>query len=245
MVDYHDDYSSSTDSYTDADNEHEEELYAVSLRPGRASDLRCYKEITSYKKWFQGHLVDNPNVVCATSDVAKLCGLDLKIYFSKREELPQRGHKRKRRLPVNKIATMLSFDPNTGLYNHLVHGKAYVVVDSGSSKLSKRAIWTLQELISEHKGAYHEYGADFSREGQMKLLKACVQFKKGKWIPSSIYGMAIAKTEAMTESPVWNDQHFPEQPVQDVEMGVNESIRRSSGSHWFISAYEIIDLPQS
>jgi hypothetical protein len=113
---------------------------------------------------------------------------------------------------------MLTFDPNSGLYNHLIRGKAYVIAEpslspsslnttpSGSPalsstlpvmsiRLSRRSVWNIQELISDHKDLYHAFGADFSREGQIQLLKACVQHKKGKWVPRSLYGMAMSNRQ--------------------------------------------------
>ncbi|KAL3922217.1 MAG: hypothetical protein SGILL_002323 [Bacillariaceae sp.] len=222
----------------------DEEIHAISVttsKDQKASDITAYKETTSYKMWFDAHVAENSHNVSAKSKVATLCGRNLTIFFRESDGRTsrRRNHKRKDPLPVNKIATMLTFDPNTGLYDHLIRGKAYIVEDGGRTKLSKHTLWTLQELISENKSKFHKYGADFSREGQMELLKACVQYKKGKWVPRSLYGMALTHTEPMG----YNDSN--EQPMENPDFAVDDEpsghMKRSSASHWFISA---VDLEQ-
>jgi hypothetical protein len=128
---------------------------------------------------------------------------------------------------VNKIATMFTFDSNTGLYNNLIRGKAYIIIDDGRSKLSKRTLWSIQELISQYKSRCHAYGGEFSREGQISL----VQYKKGNWVPRSVDG-----TEALWES------QFQQQPVDNPGIRVGASAKLSSGSHWFLSTYQIEDI---
>jgi hypothetical protein len=234
-------------------------IRVVTERGQKASDLRCYKETVTYKKWFDAHVLEHPSTVCATSQVAKLCGVNLRIYYrpANDQRLSQIGrhrfqprhrnhhHHSLTDLPINKVATMLTFHPNTGFYEHLIRGKAYIVVDDGNTKTSKHTLWMLQELISECKGRYHQYGADFSREGQMELLKACVQFKKGKWVPRSVYGIALAQTPDQ-EVAEWRKQRSFCSLEDDEEAGNDEveegPMRRSSASKWFISAYSIKDL---
>mmetsp|Transcript_5520 Transcript_5520/g.13286 ORF Transcript_5520/g.13286 Transcript_5520/m.13286 type:complete len:508 (+) Transcript_5520:364-1887(+) len=160
----------------------------------KSSDLRYYREITCTSAWFEEHIAVNPNNTCAKSLVAELCGIHLRIYY---RNCPKDCHNKKHTKPVNKIATMLTFDPNSGLYNHLIRGKAYVIFQSSSSKsirLSRRTVWNMQELVRDHKDIYHKLGADFSREGQIQLLKACVEYKKGKWVPRSLYGLAVSNS---------------------------------------------------
>jgi hypothetical protein len=223
----------------------------VTAKDQKTSDLRCYKETITYKRWFEEHVAQHPDGVCATSKVAELCGLNIKVYYRKVDEQRQQRRKKRhslRELPVNKVATMLTFHPNTGLYDHLIRGKAYIMVDDGHTKTSKHTVWMLQELISEYKGMYHKYGADFSREGQMELLKACVQFKKGKWVPRSVYGMALTSTRD-NEVADWKEQqrYHDDQNEQGPAISKEEEdgpMKRSSASHWFISAYAIEDLEE-
>jgi hypothetical protein len=235
----------------------DEAIYAIWVatdKDQKASDLGCYKETVSCKRWFDAHVLEHPSTVCATSEVAKLCGITLKIYYRPAaEQGPCQNRRRRHRrpltdLPVNKVATMLTFHPDTGLYDHLIRGKAYIVINDGTIKTSKRTVWMLQELISEYKGKYHQYGADFSREGQMQLLKACVQFKKGKWVPRSVYGIALAQTPDV-EVAVWRDQQrsWSAEEAEESAAVATDTIKdgamqRSPASHWFISAYSIQDL---
>ena len=258
---YQDD--SSIESTGSMDDSQDQEVYAVSVSTGKdqkPSDIRYYKDIKSYKRWFDSHIFrgddgtdgdektnkGSSSIVCAKSLVAELCGIDLKICYRKYDDESKRRKRDSKR--VNKIATMLSFDPNTGLYNDLVRGKAYIIQDDGETKLSKRAVWTIQELISEHEGMYHEYGADFSRRGQSQLLRACDQYKKGKWMPRSVYGMALTKTD-VPELKSLNHNRGSYSPGNNIDNGnaeieVDETYRRSSASHWFLTSYQIKDIVQ-
>ncbi|KAG7368769.1 hypothetical protein IV203_031512 [Nitzschia inconspicua] len=235
---------------TEEDEITDEQIYTVRVSTDKiqkASDLRCYKETNSYKRWFHDHVTSNSDVICATSKVAELCGVRIKIYYRAVDE--ERERRRKRRnsrneLPVNKVATLLTFDPNTGLYDHLIRGKAYILADDGHTKISKRTVWMLQELISEYKGIYHKYGADFSREGQMELLKACVQFKKGKWMPRSVYGMALTSTP---DDKIASRNRGYHEEVEGSLRGKEDredegTMTPSSASHWFISTHVIEDM---
>lgn len=40
-----------------------------------------YEEHTCTEEYFERHVVNNPDVICTKSKVAKLCGMDMKIYF--------------------------------------------------------------------------------------------------------------------------------------------------------------------
>jgi hypothetical protein len=265
---YEDD-SSIESSNMKEDSTKDQEVHAVSVSTGKhqkPSDIRYYKEINSYKRWFDSHVRGNggnsgddnnssnkktSNIVCATSPVAELCGVKLKIYYRKNYDDESQQRRKQDRKRVNKIATMLSFDPNTGLYNALVRGKAYIIQDDGATKLSKRAVWTIQELIAEHKGMYHEYGADFSRQGQIQLLRACVQYKKGKWVPRSVYDMALTKTDVGEMKGRRHPCHgscllgsINENENHNAEIQVDETLRRSSSSRWFLTSYPIHDILQ-
>ncbi|KAL3916717.1 MAG: hypothetical protein SGILL_005051 [Bacillariaceae sp.] len=251
----HYDYGFDDSSIESTEESMDEEIHAISIKTEKdqkPSDITAYKETTSYKRWFDAHVAENSRNASAKSKVGLLCGINLTIYFRETEDPSKVSPRRRNTIaPVNKIATMLTFDPNSGLYNHLIRGKAYIVVDDGRARLSKHTLWQLQELIAESKIKYHKYGADFSREGQIELLKACVQFKKGKFIPKSVYGMALANTE----DPAWEDKYIPrssskqallamQQQQENPDLAVDEAsgpMKRSSASHWFISSIVKLD----
>lgn len=95
--------------------------------------------------------------------------------------LNKQGHSQHARLPINKFATLLTFDPDTGLYGRLIRGDAYVVVGEGGSmdaSTQARMLTQILEIIFLHKTIYHEWGADFSKVGQSRLLKACEDYKR-------------------------------------------------------------------
>jgi hypothetical protein len=170
-----------------------DEIYFVSVdsRGKTSSDLECYKEQTCSFAFFEQHIHDNPKNICVKSQVAGLAGLDLKLYFH--EHSPYhihysddfRGHSPLGR--TNGIATLLTFNPETGYYNHLVQGKAYVLLNDGTSPLSKRQVWGIQELIHEAKYLYHQDGGRMSDEAHLELLTWCAQYQKGTWAPHRIY----------------------------------------------------------
>jgi hypothetical protein len=226
--------------------EMEDVMHAVAVETRqhqKPSNLSCYKEVTTFKSWFEQHVAHNSRTTSAKSLVAELCGLNMRIYYRSQDE-QQNGKRHKDLFPVNKIATVLTFDPNSGLYNHLIRGKAYVVFDNADTRVTKRTVWAIQELISQHKEKYHEYGADFSRQGQMELLKACVQFKKGNWVPRSVYGMALSKSDAAWEAVAWPEEHegaAAQDPSRMKLDEVDEAVQSLSASQWFIASCKIDD----
>jgi hypothetical protein len=166
-------------------------IVSVDSRGKTPSDLTCYKEHTCTREFFENHIHDNPKIICVKSQVASLCGLDLKLYFHKQSPYDIRyiekfkGHSPLGR--ANGIATFLSFNPDTGYYNHLVQGKSYVMLNDGTTPLSKHQVWGIQELIREGKDLYHQDGQHISNEAHMELLKWCSQYQQGTWTPHSIY----------------------------------------------------------
>lgn len=166
-------------------------IVAVDSRGHSPSDLECYKELTCSREFFEGHIHDNPKNICVKSQVAGLCGLDMKIYFHDHD--PYHIHYRDQfrgHVPLSKtngIATLLTFNPETGYYNHLVRGKAYVLLDDGRVPLSKRQVWGIQELIREAKDLYHKDGHSITDDAHMELQSWCTQYLQGTWAPHGIY----------------------------------------------------------
>lgn len=112
--------------------------------------------------------------------------LQKKDQHQKQSQQQKRKLKRRRR-PINKMATLLTFDSDTGLYGQLIRGNAYVVVGGcGDDNTSVSVNATVQvqilqdvlELIFQYKTVYHKWGADFSQDGRTKLLKACEKYNR-------------------------------------------------------------------
>lgn len=154
--------------------------------------MTCYNEQTCSSEFFQTHIQDNPKNICVKSQVAGLCGLDLKLIFHQHSPFHHaRREDYKSYKPmctnVNGVATLLTFDPETGYYNHLVLGKAYVILNDGVTPLSKEQIWGLQELIAQAKTLYHKDHKHISDEAHQELLTMVAQYQAGTWAPPSIY----------------------------------------------------------
>jgi len=156
------------------------------------------------RNWYERKVVRNPrNVSTADTPVGKLCGIsDIRIYFRNYENDEQhkqqsRSKKRTRQAgpalrPINKMATLLTFDPDTGLYGQLIRGNAYVVI-GGSGRDRKRrngrqedfldaedqvrVLRDVMSIVFRHKKLYHQFGADFSEDGRNRLLRACKEYK--------------------------------------------------------------------
>jgi hypothetical protein len=174
------------------------ELYIVSVdsRGHSIFDMECYKEYTCRKSYFQKHVIENPKNHCVKSKVARLCGLELKLYFH--EHTPYRhvrnlmpslnpSHMYTSTCPkmTNVGASLLTFDPNTGLVPCKIYGKAYIVMEDGTAPLSKEQVWGLEEFIKEARDLYLESN-DIER-CQNQLVKLCAQYKIGCWVPKAIY----------------------------------------------------------
>lgn len=120
--------------------------------------------------------------------------------LEQQQQRQQRGmnHKnQKHRRSINALATMLTFDPNTGLYGRLIRGNAYVVVggcfccdsdkeegpktnkdiDALDASSQVKILKDILELIVRYKTIYHQWGADFSQDGRTQLLQACAELK--------------------------------------------------------------------
>jgi hypothetical protein len=183
----------------DNENNKEKNIYVVAVdsRGHSPSDLECYKEQLCSLSFFQEHIRENPVHICVKSEVAMLCGLDLKLFFHEHPAHHIRYSDEYKGLSplgqINGIATLLTFNPDTGYYNHIVRGKAFILLNDGASPLSKRQVWGMQEFIREAKEAYVSTDDSngttryYSHEAKMKLLTSAYEYSQGTWVPHSIY----------------------------------------------------------
>eukprot|EP00934_Nitzschia_sp_Nitz4_P006874 Nitzschia sp. Nitz4//scaffold15_size197535//165655//166482//NITZ4_001604-RA/size197535-processed-gene-0.98-mRNA-1//-1//CDS//3329537793//6864//frame0 len=178
--------------------------YIVAIEPrsdasGSASqnDMSCFKELSCSNEFFQGHIHDNPKNICTKCQVAGLCGMDLKIYFhqhslpvkedSQQAVEPASPAPRVVRHAKNEVATLLTFNPDTGRCNYSVQGKAYILLNDGRSKLSKEQVWGLQELLREVHALYLRKGDGDRSEARLEMLTWTTQYQAGTWAPRCIY----------------------------------------------------------
>jgi hypothetical protein len=169
------------------------QLYIVSVdsRGKSPSDLNLYEEHVTSRSYFESHIQNNPKNTSVKSKVAELCGLDLKVYF--RTHSPKYSHHchmPKGSIPTdmtNEIATLLSFNPSNGLYDHIVRGKAYVLLDEGESPISKKQVWYIQMLIQEARSLYHGNDQITAAEAHKELTDWCTQYQQKSWAPRGNY----------------------------------------------------------
>ena len=165
------------------------DLYFVSVdtRGMSSSDVRGYQEHTSSFSYFRNHIAGHPRIVCCRSKVAKLCGLDLKIYFKNESSSTINGDMDTiRKQDINRAASLLTLDPDTGLAEHRIQGIAYVVLNDGVAPLSLNQVWGIQELINYAKDVYKS-DPEHERRGRKELLKSCKLYRYREWGPLSIY----------------------------------------------------------
>ena len=194
----HHDHDRNVTNQDDEDEDTSSTLYLVSIdsRGRSTSDLDCYKECTCSKSFFNEHIsAKTQHHVVVPSPVAKLCGLDLHVYyydhqaddsnimFACQSEIEREN---------NTIATLLTFDIDTGHTAEKVYGKAYVTWDFGTSPLSKRQVWGIVELIREARAIYQTKTSDTVENSahysaKLTLLKWCSQYQTGTWVPHNIY----------------------------------------------------------
>jgi hypothetical protein len=174
-------------------------IYVVSVdsRGKSIADLECYKEHTVDRNYFNEQFRDYPKTVCVKSQVAALCGLDLKIYYHEHnqhtvqyyDDAAVLGDGISRLHQTNGIASLLTFCPDTGLVKHKVMGKAHVVLKEGEIPLSKRQVWGLEEFIREALALYknHHSTQQAKHSAKRELLAWCYQYQQATWYPHSIY----------------------------------------------------------
>lgn len=112
--------------------------------------------------------------------------MDLQVYFH--EHSP---HHHPKDLPgdcTNGIATLLTFNPSKGSFDHIVRGKAYILQDNGKVPLSEERVWSLQDLIQEANLLYHKNGSTYSAVSYNTLLSWCSKYQNERWFPKRTCG---------------------------------------------------------
>lgn len=169
----------------DDENNNNGEIYIVTVdsrQEDSPSNMKCFQENSCNAEFFRDHILDDPRMICVESQVAKMCGLDLKVYF---HYDPNRPHPPASNIHhTNAAATLLLFHPHSRKYHHVIHGKAYVLWNDGHTALSKRQVWGLVELIREARALYDEVPME---EAQQQLLTWCSNYQQETWVPHGIY----------------------------------------------------------
>jgi hypothetical protein len=165
------------------------DLYVVTVdtRGKSSSDIKGYHEHICSDAYFKKNIAGHPDAVCFRSKVAKLCGLDMKVYFHKEEgSAMQMENDFARKNEINRAATLLTLDPETGFAEHHVRGVAYVVLNDGLAPLSLNQVWGIQELINYASDVYKS-DPDHKKRGKRELMKSCKMYHFKSWGPLSIY----------------------------------------------------------
>lgn len=169
------------------DNAHNEELYIVTVdsrKEDSPSNLKCFQEKSCPLEFFRDHIRDDPRMVCIESQVAKMCGLDLKVYFHHHDHSGLHAHHHHRH--INAAATLLLFHPETGKFLHAVLGMAYVLVDDGRTPLSRRQVWGMVEFMREARALFDDEQKT-PDEAFQHLLHWCAKYREERWVPHGIY----------------------------------------------------------
>mmetsp|Transcript_27716 Transcript_27716/g.67459 ORF Transcript_27716/g.67459 Transcript_27716/m.67459 type:complete len:194 (+) Transcript_27716:65-646(+) len=177
-----------------------EDLYVVELdtRNLLSNDIDGYKESRCNPDFFQSRIRDHPRMVSHQSEVATMCGLNLKLYFIKYKTGLAHHYRRGGEADVmqlvafqpdllssnNGAATFLTTNVDTGLSEHIVCGKAYVVRDEGKYPLSKGQVWGIQEMIHCVMDIY-DMDPENMREGRQTLERWTTEYPTGNWEPRS------------------------------------------------------------
>ena len=162
------------------------DLYVVTVdtRGISSSDIKGYREHICSETYFRNNIAGHPDAVCFKSKVAKLCGVDLKIYFTRNDSISLLSENEIG--DINRAATLLTLDPETGFAEHHVRGVAYVVQDDGLAPLSLHQVWGIQELINYATDVY-KCDPDHKKRGKKELMKSCKMYRYQSWGPLSIY----------------------------------------------------------
>lgn len=165
------------------------DLYVVTLdtRGKSSSDITGYHDHTCSQTYFKKIIAGHPDAICFKSKVAALCGVDLKIYFHKNDatSITAEGETTSR-TELNRAATLLTLDPETGFARYHVRGIAYVVMSDGLAPLSFRQVWGIQELANYATDVYKS-DPDHQKRGKENILRSCKQYRQRSWGPLSIY----------------------------------------------------------
>ena len=163
------------------------------------SDYCCYDEQTCNSDFFRTNIIENPKMKCCRSKVADMCGLDLKIYFMKSKKglaqhYRQGGEARCMQVlptyvgvPNNGIASWLTIDPDNGLPEWTITGKAYVVLNDGTAPLSKGQVWGIQEMVHCAMDIY-DFDPSNMIEGRDTTRQWASEYRAKTWEPRSGLG---------------------------------------------------------
>ena len=131
---------------------------------------------------------------CEVSEVAKMCGLDLKVYFKKGSPGWRQCHRGLGPPPDlstnNGAATFLLVSPGDGLAEWIVGSEAYVVLGDGEP-ITRGQVWGIQEMVNCAMDIY-DITPENQRRGREAHIKWAEQYKQRKWTPrSGTGGVAI------------------------------------------------------
>ena len=166
------------------------DLYVVTVdtRGKSSSDIKGYQEHVCSRASFIKNIAQHPDAVCYKSQLAQLCGLDLTIYFHNHEstQIPLDQAGLAARTELNRAASLLTLDPETGFAKYHVRGIAYVLLNQGLAPLSFQQVWGLQELANYASDVYKS-DPEHEKRGKRDLLRSCNQYKQQLWGPLAIY----------------------------------------------------------
>ena len=194
------------DEYNEEDEEEQVFVVSIDSRGRSSSDLETYKEYKCPRSFFEEKIANYPYTICVKSEVAELCGLELKMYFFDCDRAVNHNfhhqhhnhHVHHHNQTVddmnNIVASLMTFNPDTGHVRFRVHGKAYLVWEDGTRPLSKRQVWGIHELIKEGREKYHDVWdssgpSDYTnlRKAKLEFIGWCTQYEAGTWSPHAIY----------------------------------------------------------
>jgi uncharacterized short protein YbdD (DUF466 family) len=162
-------------------------VVTVDTRGKSSSDIKGYHEHICSDAYFKRNIVGHPDAICFKSKVAELCGIHLKVYFHKEDGSAMHVENDiAAKSEINRAATLLTLDPETGFAEHHVRGVAYVVQNNGLAPLSLNQVWGIQELINYATDVYKS-DPDHKKRGKRELMKSCKMYRYQSWGPLSIY----------------------------------------------------------
>jgi hypothetical protein len=158
-------------------------IVSVDSRGRSSSDIDGYSNRACALSYFKRKVARHPNALCHKSEVAALCGMDLKVYFHK-DDIATNNIQHKER--INQAATLLTLDPATGFAKYHIAGVAYAVMNDGIAPLSMQQVWGMVELANSVSD-YYQFDPDHQMRGRAELVKNCELYRAQCWGPLSIY----------------------------------------------------------
>jgi hypothetical protein len=172
-------------------------IVSVDSRGRSTSDAAAFKEHTCSFNYFQNKIANHPEAYCHKSKVAALCGVDLKVYFHKKDDASTHVENKEQ---TNQAATLLCMNPSTGFAKHHIRGVAYVVMNDGLAPLSWNQVWGIVELICDASG-YYQCDPDHEQRGKEELTKLINLYRQQFYGPLSIYKFREDKGVFVVEVP--------------------------------------------